>query len=316
MNTFPVSTNKKIEALYDRGKMLRAARDFFYQRNIVEVDCPILTEFAALDSNIDLMRTEELRFLHSSPEYGMKRLLTEGIGDIFQLSHVFRKGEMGSRHNPEFMMAEWYRQSFLMEEMIDETADFIRIFLGDLPLTKIGYREAFIRLVNFDPKTDSLEKLKSILKSRNAEFEGMESAGSDTLLQFAVLTLIEPQFEENKLTALIHFPSSQAALSQKFTQDGYSVSKRFEIYYGNLELANGYQELSNPIEQEERFILENKERQEKGLEPLPYDLKLIQALKKGLPPCSGVACGFDRLMMIRHSTHSIKDILPFAWHEA
>lgn len=311
-----MSTNKKIEALYDRGKMLRAARDFFYQRNILEVDCPILTEFAALDSNIDLMKTEEKRFLHSSPEYGMKRLLTEGIGDIFQLSHVFRKGEMGSRHNPEFMMAEWYRQSFLMEEMIDETADFIRVFLEDLPLTKIGYREAFIRFANFDPKTDSLEKLKSILKNRNAEFEGMESADSDTLLQFAVLTLIEPQFEENKLTALIHFPSSQAALSQKFTEDGYSVSKRFEIYYGNLELANGYQELSNPIEQEERFILENKEREEKGLEPLPYDLKLIKALKKGLPPCSGVACGFDRLMMIRHNTHSIKDILTFSWDEA
>lgn len=312
----PVSTNKKIKALYDRGKMLRAARDFFYQKNILEVDCPIITEFAALDSNIDLMTTESGRFLHSSPEYGMKRLLVEGIGDIFQLSHVFRKGEKGNRHNPEFMMAEWYRKSFLMEEMIEETADFIRVFLGDLPLKKIGYREAFIQFTGFDPRDDSPDKLQFILKKRKAHFEGIESADYDTLLQFAVMSLIEPQFEENSLTALIHFPSSQAALSEKFIEEGYPVSKRFEIYYGKLELANGYQELSNPLEQEERFILENRERKEKGLDPLPYDLKLIKALKKGLPECSGVACGFDRLMMIRQKTGSIENVLPFPWDEA
>ena len=145
--------NKRIKSLHERANMLEKVRKFFSERKVLEVDCPILSAYASVDAHIDLIQTisEERRFLHSSPEYCMKRLLAEGFPDIYQMSHVFRSGDIGKKHNPEFMMVEWYRRGFSLQQMFEETVDFIRLFLGNIKFSVISYKEAFIRYTGIDP---------------------------------------------------------------------------------------------------------------------------------------------------------------------
>ena len=185
--------NQRLLHLRDRAHMLSQARVFFATREGLEVDCPIFSRGAEIDVNIDLISAfytgDERCYLHSSPEYGMKRLLAEGIGDIFQLSHVFRDGELGSRHNPEFMMAEWYRLGISFEEMITETLDFIRLFLGNLPSTTISYREALQRYANIDYVTASDESLRAYLRLRGTDASDEER---DSLLNY-ILGIDVPQ---------------------------------------------------------------------------------------------------------------------------
>jgi lysyl-tRNA synthetase class 2 len=279
----------------------------------MEVDCPIVSQCASVDAHIDLIPAiynhKTPCFLHSSPEYGMKRLLSLGIGDIFQLSHVFRDGEFGEKHNPEFTMIEWYRVGMPFEKLIQETCDICRLFLGDLPSHIISYKEAFETYLQIDPFTASDEQLKRLL--------GEECNGSrDDLLNYLLGMHIEPHLGKDRLTVLAYYPPSQAALSQTKVIDHHVVAERFEIYYQGIELANGYHELQDHQEQLKRLHEANRLRKLLGKSSLPIDMRFIEALQKGLPDCSGVAVGFDRLMMLRHKRHSIHDVLPFGWEMA
>jgi elongation factor P--(R)-beta-lysine ligase len=271
------------DILKHRSKMFAQVREFFRLRNVMEVDVPILSQSASIDEHIDLITAtcmDKTCYMHSSPEYGMKRLLAHDSGDIFQLSHVFRDGECGARHNPEFTMVEWYRLGFSFEQLIDETCDFMRLFVGDKPAVSMTYHEAF----------------ETFCKGHKG----------DPSWLFA--TVVEPALDPEVLTVITDFPASQAALAQI---EG-DIAKRFEVFYNGLELANGYKELTNPTEQRQRLIDNNKLRTNK----LPVDNNFLAALEKGMPDCCGVALGFDRLLMLQKNTKDIADVMPFTWHTA
>lgn len=302
----------RISILHDRAKMLAEARAFFAARGVIEVDCPIASRLASVDANIDLVPASIAgtpAHLHSSPEYGMKRLLSEGIGDIYQLSHVFRDGEIGARHNPEFMMVEWYRHGMGFEELMKETLDFCSLFLPPLPYEVLSYEEAFLRYLNINPFSATDDELQALVPHSKAD-------SRDDLLNYIIGLHIEPNLGKNCLTALSYFPPTQAALAKRNRVNGQLVAERFEVYHEGVELSNGYHELQDPKEQLLRLQEANKERLKLGKKELPIDMHFIKALEKGLPECSGVAVGFDRLMMLRHKSKQLQDVIAFDWHTA
>lgn len=301
--------------------MLRHARAFFEKRGVLETDCPLISPFAAIDFHIDLIpcidASERKRYLHSSPEYGMKRLLAEGIGDIYQLAHVFRQGEQGHKHNPEFMMAEWYRCGITFEEMINETLDFIRLFLGPIPATTISYREAILKYTGIDYVKATEKELFDYLKGRDiAVYDAVAEEGKDALLNLILGLYVEPELGADGLCALAYYPATQAALAKTIQRDDEAAAERFEVYYHGIELANGYHELADAVEQRKRLLEANEARIAMGKESLPLDERFLGALEKGLPECCGVAVGVDRLMMLRHNARHIEQVIPFSWDRA
>ncbi len=313
-----MSVPQRLEILRDRAAQFEKARRFFSERNILEVDCPSLTSGASIDLHIDLFKVVDAtllsRYLHSSPEYCMKRLLAEGLGDIYQLGHVFRMSEVGSRHNPEFTMAEWYRVGFTFLQMMEETAEFVKLFLGELPIEILTYREAVLKYAGVDCVTASDLNLLEVLWKREVPvYSGIEEEGRDAILNLILAELVEPRLGHGKITLLAYYPPTQAALARVTTIDDTEVSERFEIYVDGLELANGYHELANADEQRLRLVKANLERVAAGKDPLPIDEFFMDGLQKGIPDCCGVAVGVDRLMMLRHKTAAISKILPFDW---
>lgn len=309
-----------ISILYDRAAMLAKARDFFARRTICEVDCPLLSASASIDCHIDLIPASPQggsRFLHSSPEYGMKRLLAAGMKDIYQLAHVFRDGECGFKHNPEFMMAEWYRLGLPFLDMISDTVEFIKLFLGELPYKIITYREAFQHYAQLDYTQATKEDLLLYIKQNNIPcYPSIEKEDTDALLNLILGVIIEPQLGKKELCVLAYYPASQAALAQTCWRNEEKVSERFEVYFQGVELANGYHELANAVEQRERLIEANRSRQAMNKAVLPLDENFLKALEQGLPDCCGVAVGFDRLMMLRHKQAHIANVMPFGWEKA
>ena len=302
--------------------MLQRARAFFQERSVMEVDCPALSHAAPIDLHIDVMKVSlnktQTGYLHTSPEYGMKRLLSTGIGDIYQISHVFRDGEIGPLHNPEFTMAEWYRIGFSFEEMIQETLEFLSLFLGNLEVQIMSYRQTLQHFLQIDYTTASTTDLLLEAKAHNLNLpEAAETWDKDTLLQLLVSFLIEPKLGTDQLFVLKYFPASQAALSKTLnTPSGEPVACRFEVYYRGIELANGYHELTDATEQKRRLEASYQARLHAGKDALKIDEKFLKALQRGLPDCCGVAVGFDRLLMLKHKLDTLKDVLPFIWEES
>jgi len=258
----------------------------------MEVDVPLLTQKAPIDCHIDLVESQCMGkrcYLQSSPEYGMKRLLSEGIGDIYQLSHVFRDGDRGERHNPEFTMVEWYRIGFSFEEMMEETALFLRLFLDVNGVETLSYKEAFRKYAHVD--------VSDIVYDRDIVFA----------------SAVEPHLGREGLTILKDFPPEEAALSQISEKNGERIAERFEFFYQGFELANGYHELIDPIEQRKRLEEANEKRAKLNKGRYPMDDYFLAAVEKGLPDMCGVACGFDRMMMLRLGLTNIEDVLPFSW---
>lgn len=312
--------NDRLTTLRDRADMMAAVRAFFARRHVLEVDCPILSSGASVDAHIDLIpaayQQQHIRYLHSSPEYGMKRLLVEGLGDCYQLSHVFRDGESGQKHNPEFMMIEWYRLGFTFQQMMAETCAVICLFLGELPVQIISYREALKKFAGFDYLHLSREELLGFLKKKGLSlYAGIEEEDKDALLNIALAEWVEPVLGKEGLTVLAYYPASQAALAKTLMREDELVAERFEVYWQGVELANGYHELADPIEQRNRFQEANKQRELLGKKMLPIDEYLLGALNNGLPDCCGVAVGFDRLMMLRRQADTLAQILPFSWDD-
>lgn len=282
--------------------MLARVRTFFAERNVLEVDTPILSPSAPVATHIDVMTihfsTGQRGYLHTSTEYAMKRLLAEHPIDMYQLCHVFREGESSERHNPEFTMIEWYRIGFSLQKLIDETIALIELFMGPQKPIFLSYRELFLKYCGFDPFTITAQELHP-------------TWALDTSLDYHMSFKVQPQMKG--LMVIQGFPPSQAALAQ-LTHDGPNlVAERYEIYYNGLELANGFHELTDPVEQRTRFENDVKERAALGKPHLPIDEAFLQALEKGIPDCSGVAVGFDRLMMLHQKTSSLKEVIPFPW---
>jgi lysyl-tRNA synthetase class 2 len=312
-----MSAEYKIQNLKRRAELLKKARAFFDERSIMEVDCPLLSRAASVDAHIDLVTCQpcgQEAFLISSPEYAMKRLLALGIGDIYQLSHVFRDFESGLRHNPEFMMAEWYRVGISFEEMMLETCQFIQLFVGELPIETISYKDLFLRYTSINPFTASIENLLAFIRASGKEppFDPRVNT-KDDLLSFIVATYIDPHLGKGCLTCVPYFPHEQAALAKTRVMDGVRVAERFEVFCQGLELANGYHELQNPKEQRLRFEEANRLRILLGKNALPIDEAFLAAIDR-MPDACGVAVGFDRLCMLHQKTNSISDVIAWDWN--
>lgn len=288
--------------LKDRAHMLAQARTFFAERGVTEVDTGALVKCPPNDSNIDVIAVnQDNGYLHTSPEFAMKRLLAAGLGDCYFLGHVFRKGELGHLHNPEFTMVEWYRLGISFSDMIQETCEFLFLFLGPQPIRSLSYREAFEQYVGINYSTISLQELHRLTQT---------TWSRETCLYYLLSHQIEPKLGSNELTVLTDYPLQQAALACVKEKNQELVAERYEIYYQGVELANGYHELSDADELRRRFHTINLTRSE----PYAIDEKFLSALHH-LPDCCGVALGFDRALMLKHKLKSIKQVIPFAWDE-
>ena len=307
-----------VKNLLTRAKLLAEIRRFFTDRGLLEVETPVLSEFGVTDVHLATFSTEFISpfgeqsktlWLSTSPEYHMKRLLAAGSGPIFQIGKVFRNEEAGNRHNPEFTMLEWYRPHFDMYRLINEVDDLLQQILECPPAESMSYQFAFQQYVGLDPLSADLSEL--VEKAKKHQLIGAENESRDTLLQFLFSTVVEPQIGQEAPVVVYHFPASQAALAQISSED-LRVAERFEFYYKGLELANGFHELSDAREQLRRFQQDNLQREKMGLPVRAIDTRLLAALQAGIPNCSGVALGVDRLLMIAMGTESIKDVISFA----
>lgn len=300
--------------------MSQDIRAFFTARNVLEVDTPILSGAAVTDVNLNSFSTryrQQDLYLHTSPEFFMKRLLAAGSGDIYQICKVFRDDEQGKNHSPEFSMLEWYRQGFdhhqLMAEMEQLFNHLQRRFVLDAGINtadKTSYQQAFIQALGIDPLTAAVADYESLASKHNIEIPiGME-ADKDMWLDWLMVAAVAPSFAKDRLTFIYDYPVSQAALACVSNTDP-RVAHRFEMYFGELELANGFYELTDADEQRKRFMQDNRQRQARNLPVMPVDENFLAALAHGLPSCAGVALGLDRLQMILSAKNNINDVLSF-----
>jgi lysyl-tRNA synthetase class 2 len=271
-------------------------RKFFLSRGLLEVDVPMLSVFGATDLQIDYFETiEPTRYLATSPEFFMKRLLANGFGDIFSLTHAFRNGESGERHNCEFNIAEWYRIGYSAEDLQQEILDLVNEITGlNLPLKRTAWEAAF--------ECVDMEKLKA--EHKNWTLEEIED--------YAMSTIIEPNLGKNHAEFIVDYPPQRAALAKiRKNSKGYEAACRFELYINGIELCNGYEELTDAQEQKKRFFEDVKRRKKMG-KPIPkIDENFLKALEKGMPECCGVALGLDRLYMLALGKKNISEVLLF-----
>jgi lysyl-tRNA synthetase class 2 len=309
-----------IECIRARAALLAKLRQFFAVRGILEVETPLLCSSGITEPAIEPLIVErgvsltQPHYLQTSPEYAMKRLLAAQGESIYQISKAFRDGEAGARHNPEFTLLEWYRPGFDHHRLMAEVADLVRLCLGERPQQKRSYRQLFLDILQIDPFTASADELQDT--ARLHLDTGTLSGGRDMWLDLLMSHLIEPRLADLGMCFVYDYPASQAALSQIADVEGVPVGQRFELYVDGLELANGYCELTDPAEQRLRFERDNVRRREYGRPERPLDERLLAAMEHGLPDCSGVALGVDRLLMLVTGASDIRDVLAFDWERS
>jgi lysyl-tRNA synthetase class 2 len=310
-----------IATLEVRAAMLRAAREYFIATRALEVETPTLSVAATTDIHLASIEalcgpTKARRYLHTSPEYPMKRLLASGCGDIWQICKVYRDGESGRWHNPEFTLIEWYRLGIDHHALM---SDVERLIVAMLPPSRsfdraerLSYREAMQLHAGVDALDDSTAVLIARLESAGIEVPSSIRTDRDACLDLIMSTLVGPQLGRERLTFIYDYPASQAALARIRGP----VASRFEAYLDGIELANGFHELANPREQRARFMEDLRERERRGLPTVPMDENFLAALEHGLPECSGVALGFDRLVMCAVNAKHIDEVLAFPFDRA
>ena len=297
--------------------MLQRIRAFFVEGNVLEVETPVLSPAAITDPQLESFTTRYQQtdyYLQTSPEFYMKRLLAAGSGDIYQLARVFRMDESGRYHNPEFSLLEWYRIGFDHFQLMDEVESLLKFILQreSIEIQRISYQQAFINHLQLDPLTAGVNELKNCAEENNIEVpQGLDVNDKDMWLDWFMVESIAPAFDKNSFTFLYDYPASQAALARLDKKDK-RVAHRFELFLGDLELGNGFYELTDASEQRSRFEKENQIRQQRGQKIMPIDHKLLGALASGMPDCSGVALGLDRLLMLQTNAQNISDVIGFA----
>lgn len=312
-------------ALRLRAQLYRLVREFFAARAVLEVETPVLSRAGNTDPNIESFTTgfsghrdfgPGERWLRTSPEFPLKRLLAEGFGDCYELGRVFRNGEAGRRHNPEFTLLEWYRVGWDHRRLLRETAELVQAALAArgraAALTSYTYRALFVDYLGLDPFGATLDELAAPL----AEFS-IAPAGlvRDDWLDLLLTHRIQPQFAPDRITAIYDFPPSQCALARIRGSGESAVAERFELYLGPYELANGYHELNDAAEQRGRFERDNARRHERGLRKVTLDEHFLAAVQY-LPDCAGVALGVERLLMCLAPSDDIRDVIAYPFAEA
>lgn len=301
-----------VETLRLRAQMLQQVREFFLERGVLEVETPLLGQHTVTDPNIESFEVivdKEKYYLQTSPEYAMKRLLAAGAPDVYQVCKSFRKSEQGALHNPEFTMLEWYRKGFSLQEIMQETAELISYLIKKLGQTKfISYEEALNQTLALTLTELTEEKLTSIASKEGLQTQ--QELSRDQLLDFVFAKCTASTFEKNALTVVYKYPAFQAALA-KITPENEQTAERFEIFCGEIELANGYVELTDPQEQLSRFQKDQQIRKQRHLPNIDIDEQLIAAQQHGLPECAGVAVGLDRVLMLVTNSVDIKELISF-----
>ena len=317
-----------LEIIKTRARVLSKLRAFFAEKNILEVQTPVLSHAGNTDPSIETFVTLQHEspehkiqpsFLNTSPEFAMKRLLAAGSGSIYQITPVFRQDEQGKKHNPEFTLLEWYRIDFDHHALMGEVNALIR-FVAEEFLTLersqfYSYQNAMLTFAQVDPFNASIEELHAATEKAGINVVGMDDALRDTWLDLLMSHVVEKNLPLNCPVFIYDYPASQAALA-KIRKGTPDVAERFELYINGLELANGFHELSDAEEQAERFHQQQIERQKLGLPGIPADYHLISALKQGLPDCAGVAIGLDRLLMLLTKEDHINEVLTFPFDRA
>lgn len=296
-------------AIQARAKLYAHIRQFFATRNVLEVDTPYLAQHGVSDIHIQCIQVPGYGYLQSSPEYHMKRLLAAGIGCMYQIARVFRDGEAGQRHNPEFTMLEWYRVGMALPELISECIALLSPLLGIETVQHYAFRDVFTQHTGLDPMHASVAELRQKAEE-NTQLPADLARGE--LVDWLMATVVEPQLPHDQLTVIDRFPGWAAALAEQSSDDdGAVVALRFEIYAKGMELANGYQELLDAEEQRQRFATDQRLREQRALPPRTADPWLLEALAHGLPFCSGVAMGLDRLLMLLLNAEHIEEVINF-----
>jgi len=306
-----------------KSRLLRNIRTFFLQKNVIEVETPALSLGTVTDPFLDAFCTnynflqsshidqETTFYLQTSPEFHMKRLLASGFGCIYQICKAFRHEDSGPNHNPEFTILEWYRLGFNQHDLIAEIDELLALLLQTSPSEKISYQDLFLKYVDIDPLTASFDELYDVVMCNNKEADWLyKSNDSDLLLQFIFSEIIESSIGLKVPCFVYNFPIAQASLAKVCPSDK-RVAQRFECYFQGIELANGFNELTDPEIQVSRFKHDNLKREKLGLSPRSIDGNFIEALKSGLPQCAGVAVGVDRLMMLALNKKSIVKVITF-----
>lgn len=301
-----------------RAAMLLRAREYFSDQGVLAVDTPALCRYPTSDPNIENIGVRSQPghdgYLHTSPEVYMKRLLAAGYPDIYSICRVFRDGEAGKRHLPEFTMAEWYRLQFDLDAIVEDTVGFIAACINLPALTKtaerVDYAEAFETMAGVDAIDGATD---DIIACATTEPRLRDALGDDrdAALDLVMAEVIAPQFAPDRLTVVQHYPASQAALARICPADA-RIADRFEVFCGDLELANGYVELTDAAEQRTRFANDIASREQSGRSSLLADESLLAALEAGLPACAGVAVGLERVHMVLDQADDIRDVITFA----
>lgn len=314
----------RIGALRLRAQLYALIRQFFAERNVLEVETPILSAAGNTDPNIDSFSTSfsghvdagaRQRWLRTSPEFPLKRLLAEGVGDCYELGRVFRNGEAGGRHNPEFSMLEWYRVGWDHRQLMHEVVDLVEAAMAMLQrraeIHISSYRQLFLDELGIDPLHADIDTLRAPLSKYGI---GPDGLGRDDWLDLLITHKLQPSFPRNRITLIHDYPASQCALA-KIRPGDPPLAERFELYLGPFELANGYHELNDAREQRTRFERDNQVRRDRQAPQVPLDEALLGVLD-AMPDCAGVALGVERLLMCLAETDAIADVLAFSFARA
>ncbi len=322
-----------LDVLRLRSRLLTCTRRFFDERGYWEVETPLLSHDAAVDSHLEAFETRErpagpALYLQTSPEFCMKRLLVAGADAIYQLGRVFRRGELGRRHNPEFTMIEWYRagddygrQMQVVEDLVANVFAAANAYGGPsavpiVPFRRTTYRDAFRRALGVDPFSLTPGECAELATSRlSAVPAGMSESNQDDWLNLLLAEFVEPFLGVDGPEFVYDYPASQAALARVRAGDP-PVAERFELYIRGVELCNGYGELTDAQELRRRIAAESARRTAANQSPLPVGNRLVEAMDRGLPECSGVALGFDRLVMLAAGAATIAEVLAFPFDRA
>lgn len=302
-----------VERAAERAALIAEVRAWFADAGVLAVDTPALAAKTVTDPRIESLRLTDGRYLQTSPEYYMKRLLAAGYPDIYSICRVFRGAESGRRHLSEFTMIEWYRRGMALDAIVDDTTALISAVVGDSRLAseaqRIDYRDAFIEHAGVDPHSATPAALADAAKADDSLVRSLGD-DRDAFLDLVLANVVAPGFPDDRLTVLTHFPASQAALARRCPSDD-RVADRFEVFCGDLELANGYVELTDADEQAERIERDIEVRRGRGAAAIEPDSQFLAALAAGLPQCSGVALGFERLHMVVAGCDHIREVVTF-----
>lgn len=316
MNDRPWRPAASLQTLHARAELLAQVREFFAQRGVLEAQTPLLSAAGGTDPNLDSLRVESdslgTGYLITSPEFAMKRLLAAYGEAVYQICPVFREGEQGRLHNPEFTLLEWYRPGFDHHRLMDETEALLGELLEPEGQTeRITYRDAFVSTAGIDPHSADLAALRKTLSTQGiAEPIGIDAEDRDAWLDLLMGAVVAPRLGKDGLCFICDYPASQAILA-RIKHGDPPVAERFEVFYRGVELANGFHELTDAVELRQRFEAERDSRQAQNRICPPIDAALLNALEHGLPDCAGVALGLDRVLMLKLSLDSLAETLAF-----